>query len=204
MIQRTFVFTRLRGASSGARANRPIRLLGRRRPAPRTGPPTPCSTVCGASNCCTRRAGCEIAAGHTLSPRRDPGTGPQLGVCSHLSPALHHIALQHVPPVAVRQDVASHHGEPGLVVGGEHTDTEIEAEPQPSGPRRVCGRRLGPALMRQVVVAPRIEHHERPKDLAVVAPTVQMLRNELCHRRRVEEATASHTRRRQPGLHDTP
>src|SRR6266852_4669605 len=61
------------------------------------------------------------------------------------------------------------------------------------GPRGVCGRGLDPALMRQVVIAPGIEHHERPEDLAMVAPPIKMLRDELSHRRRVEKAPVSHT-----------
>src|SRR5207245_4535871 len=56
------------------------------------------------------------------------------------------------------------------------------------------GRPLSPALMRQVVIAPRIEHQEGPEDLAMVSPTLDVGRDEPRHGRRIEEAAMSHAR----------
>src|SRR2546430_15607051 len=41
------------------------------------------------------------------------------------------------------------------------------------------GRPLSPALMRQVVIAPRIEHQEGPEDLSMVSPTLDVGRDEI-------------------------
>src|SRR5881628_2777567 len=61
-------------------------------------------------------------------------------------------------------------------------------------------RPLRPALMGQVVVAPRVEHQEGPEDLAMVLPTADVLRDEPRHGRRIEEAAMSHAGREQSRL----
>src|SRR5947208_3136942 len=61
---------------------------------------------------------------------------------------------------------------------------------------------LSPALMRQVVIAPRVEHQEAPEDLAMVSPTLDVVRDEPRHGRRIEEAAMSDARWAQARLHD--
>src|SRR5215510_14373682 len=55
-------------------------------------------------------------------------------------------------------------------------------------------RRLGPALMGQVVIAPGIEHHQSPEDLAMVSTAVDVLRGEPRHRVRSDQAAPSQGR----------
>src|SRR5215510_7245903 len=51
-------------------------------------------------------------------------------------------------------------------------------------------RRLGPAIIGQVVIAPRVEHHQGPEDLAMVSAAVDVLRGQLRHRDRIDQATS--------------
>src|SRR6266850_7127910 len=55
-------------------------------------------------------------------------------------------------------------------------------------------RFLSPAIMGQVVIAPCVEHHQGPQDLAVVSPTVDVLCGESCHHAWVDQAAAAHGR----------
>src|SRR5260370_3066559 len=57
--------------------------------------------------------------------------------------------------------------------------------------------RSGPALIGQVVVAPRVEHQEAPEDLSVVAPARQVLADELGDHGGLEEATTCDAGRRE-------
>src|SRR5215470_7658494 len=61
-------------------------------------------------------------------------------------------------------------------------------------------RRLGPALMGQVVIAPGIEHHQGPEDLAMVSAAVDVLRGQPRHRALRDQAASS--QRREAVLHD--
>src|ERR1700730_9833125 len=64
--------------------------------------------------------------------------------------------------------------------------------------------RSGPALIGQVVVAPRVEHQEAPEDLPVVGPTRQVLADELGDRGGLEEATPCDAVRSQTLPQDVP
>src|SRR6266851_7070199 len=62
----------------------------------------------------------------------------------------------------------------------------------------------GPALIGQVVVAPRVEHQEAPEDLSVVGPTRQVLADELGDRGGLEQATTCDAGRREALPEDVP
>src|SRR5262249_12137966 len=61
-------------------------------------------------------------------------------------------------------------------------------------------RRLGPGLMGQVVIAPGIEHHQGPENLAMVSTAVDVLRGQPRHRARSDQAAPS--QRREAVFHD--
>jgi hypothetical protein len=109
--------------------------------------------------------------------------------------------VKSLPVIRVRHErilVSDRSGTP--LLAGHVSSTRVPG-PKPSSSALTV---LDPALTRQVVVAPGIEHHERPEDLAVIAPPIKVLGDEPCHRRRFKKAPMSHPRRRQPRLHDFP
>src|SRR5262249_54103741 len=55
-------------------------------------------------------------------------------------------------------------------------------------------RRSGPAFMGQVVVAPRIQHHQGPQDLAVVPTTCDVLRCQSRHHGWIDQAAPTRCR----------
>src|SRR5206468_12902818 len=55
-------------------------------------------------------------------------------------------------------------------------------------------RALRPAVTGQVVIEPRVEHQQRPQDLAMIAPTAHVRRGQPRDRRGVDETAATQPR----------